>query len=146
MKKILFGLLGILVVIQFIRPNFTNPKVNEKIAIQADEKVMVLLKNTCFDCHSNEVIYPWYHNVAPVSWGMAAHIDNGRRALNFSTWADMNADIRTTRLKRAKQLISNGLMPKGSYAFMHPKAHLDTKDKKTLEQFFDQQLEQLKKS
>lgn len=51
MKKILFDLLEILVVIQFIRPNFTNPKVNEKIAIQADEKVMVLLKNACFDCH-----------------------------------------------------------------------------------------------
>ncbi|ARU47237.1 heme-binding domain-containing protein [Sulfurospirillum diekertiae] len=146
MKKILFGVLGILIAIQFIRPNFNNPKVDEKIALQADENVMVVLKNACFDCHSNEVQYPWYHNVAPVSWVMAAHIDSGRRAINFSTWADTNADQRITRLKRAKQLISNGLMPKGSYALMHPKAHLDTKDKKTLEQFFDQQLEQLKKS
>ncbi|QIR76070.1 heme-binding domain-containing protein [Sulfurospirillum diekertiae] len=146
MKKILFGVVGILMVIQFMRPNFNNPKVDEKIALQADEKVMVVLKNACFDCHSNEVQYPWYHNVAPVSWVMAAHINNGRRALNFSTWADTNADTRITRIKRAKQLISNGLMPKGSYELMHPKAHLDAKDKKILEEFFDQQLEQLKKS
>jgi len=146
MKKILFVVLGILVAIQFMRPHFTNPKVDEKLALQADENVKVLLKNACFDCHSNEVTYPWYHNVAPVSWVMAKHIDNGRRALNFSTWADMNTDVKITRLKRAKQLISNGLMPKGSYALMHPKAHLDQKDKETLEQYFDQQLDQLKKS
>jgi len=104
MKKALFGLLAIAIVIQFIRPNFHNPKVDERIALQADEKVMVVLKKACFDCHSNETTYPWYHNVAPVSWFMADHIDEGRKALNFSTWANINADIRIKRIERAKHL------------------------------------------
>lgn len=146
MKKALFGLLAIAIVIQFIRPNFHNPKVDERIALQADEKAMVVLKKACFDCHSNETTYPWYHNVAPVSWFMADHIDEGRKALNFSTWANINADIRIKRIERAKQLINNGLMPLGSYTFMHEKSKLNAEDKKTLEQFFDQQLQQLQQS
>lgn len=146
MKKILFGLFALVIVIQFIRPNFNNPKVDERIALKADYKAMVVLKKACFDCHSNETTYPWYHNVAPVSWFMADHIDEGRKALNFSTWANINADIRIKRIERAKQLINNGLMPLGSYTFMHEKSKLNAEDKKILEQFFDQQLQQLQQS
>lgn len=145
-KKILISVVGILVVIQFIKPNFNNPKIDERIALNADEKVMGILKNACYDCHSDETKYPWYHNVAPISWLMAGHIDKGRKALNFSEWINIGADIRTLRLKRAKQLIDNGLMPKESYLFMHEKAHLNQEDKKILDEFFEQQLQQLKQS
>jgi len=143
MKKIFFSVLAVIVVIQFFKPQFTNPNVDNKIALHADEKVMVLLKQACYDCHSNETIYPWYHNIAPVSWVMKDHIDEGREAINFSTWANINADIRLKRIKRAKQLVDNGLMPLGSYAWMH-KVHLNQADKETLDHFFDQQIEQLK--
>ena len=145
-KKIFVGVVGILVVIQFIKPHFNNPKIDERIALQADEKVISLLKNACYDCHSDETKYPWYHNVAPISWAMAGHIDQGRKALNFSQWANMDGNIRTIRVKRAKQLNDNGLMPKESYLWMHENAHLKQEDKKILDQFFDQQLQQLKKS
>lgn len=138
--------MGILVVIQFIKPNFNNPKIDEGIALNADDKVMGILKNACYDCHSDETKYPWYHNVAPVSWAIAGHINQGRKALNFSQWVNIGADIRTIKLKRAKQLIDNGLMPKESYLFMHENAHLNQDDKKILDGFFEQQLQKLKES
>ena len=145
MKKIFFGLLGILVAIQFIRPNFNNPNIDEKIALQADEKVMTVLKKACYDCHSNETNYPFAHNIAPASWVIADHVKEGRIALNFSQWETIDPTTKTTRIKRAKQLVRNGLMPIASYTMIHKEARLDSTEKEMLEQFFDTQLEKLKK-
>lgn len=144
MKKILFGLLGILVAIQFIRPTFSNANVDEKIALQADEKVMSVLKKACYDCHSDETKYPWTKNIAPASWVIADHIKEGRKALNFSQWEAIDAKLKTTRLKRAQQLVSNGLMPVPSYTMIHKEAKLNSDEKELLKHFFDTQLEKLK--
>ncbi|MDD3342756.1 MAG: heme-binding domain-containing protein [Sulfurospirillaceae bacterium] len=144
MKKILFGLLGILVAIQFIRPTFSNANVDEKIALQADEKVMSVLKKACYDCHSDETQYPWTKNIAPASWVIADHIKEGRKALNFSQWEAIDAKLKTTRLKRAQQLVSNGLMPVPSYTMIHKEAKLNSDEKELLKHFFDTQLEKLK--
>ena len=144
MKKIFFGLLGILVAIQFIRPNFNNPNIDEKMTLHADEKVMTVLKKACYDCHSNETNYLLAHNVAPASWVIANHVKEGRVALNFSQWENIDSTTKTTRIKRAKQLVSNGLMPIASYTMFHKEAKLDPSEKEILEQFFDKQLEKLK--
>ena len=145
-KKTFLWIFAIAVIIQFIRPDFKNPKVDETVALQADHKVMGVLKNACYDCHSNETKYPWYKNVAPVSWFMSDHINSGRKALDFSNWANIDTDTRLTRLKRAKHLIKVGLMPLGSYTWMHKEAILDEKQKETLEEFFDKEIQALQKS
>jgi len=146
MKKVLLWVVGIAVVIQFIRPDFKNPRVNPKLALSGDKEVMHILKNSCYDCHSNETKYPWYHNVAPVSWMMSSNIEGGRKALDFSNWASIDKQVKLKRLKRAKQLVNNEMMPKSEYLLIHDKAVLDTKKKETLEKFFDKEIKKLQKS
>jgi hypothetical protein len=143
MKKSVFWVLGIALVMQFIRPDFKNPLVDEKVALNTDPKIMNVLKNSCYDCHSSETKYPWYHNIAPVSWVMSDNIDSGRKAIDFSNWANMDAKVKVQRLERGKQLIANELMPKGEYVLMHKNAVLNNEEKQILEQFFDSQLKEL---
>lgn len=143
MKKILYWVVGIAIIIQFIRPDFKNPEVDDSIALHADPKVMGILKRSCYDCHSNETKYPWYHNLAPVSWVMSGHINDGRKALDFSNWANINTETKLKRLKRAKQLVNNELMPKSEYLLMHQDASLDKNAKEMLDKFFDSQMKKL---
>jgi hypothetical protein len=143
MKNVVFVVLGFAIAIQFIRPDFTNPAVDEKITLNGDPKVMSLLKTSCYDCHSNETKYPWYQNVAPVSWFLSDHIEQGRKALNFSNWANIDPNMRLKRLERAKQMISNDSMPKHEYLMMHKNAVLNNEEKQMLEDFFDSQIKEL---
>ncbi len=146
MKKTVYWVLGFAIAIQFIRPDFHNPKVNEEVALTTDTKVMSVLKTSCYDCHSNETKYPWYHNVAPMSWVMSNNINSGRKALDFSNWVNIDEKVKLERLQRAKQLVNNELMPKSEYVLMHKNAILNNEAKKTLEDFFDAQIQKLSKS
>jgi hypothetical protein len=143
MKIVVYFVIGFAIVIQLIRPDFKNPAIDEKVALNSDSHVMSVLKTSCYDCHSSETKYPWYHNVAPISWIMSNNIDNGRKALDFSNWANIDADVKLKRLERAKQLVNNELMPKHEYLMMHKNAVLNNEDKQTLEQFFDAQIKEL---
>ena len=137
MKKILYALLGIAILIQFIRPDFHNRGIDPDVALSADPSVMQVLKKSCYDCHSQETRYPWYTDIAPVSWIMANHIGQGRKALDFSNWANIPPVIKIERFTRAKQMINNHLMPKGLYALVHKNAVLTPEEKRMLEHFFD---------
>jgi hypothetical protein len=143
MQKIVYVVLGIAIAVQLIRPDFKNPPVDEKIALNTDAKVMTVLKKSCFDCHSSETQYPWYHNVAPVSWIMSDHIVRGRKALDFSNWENIDPAVKLKRLERAKQVINNDSMPKHDYLLMHKNAVLTNEEKEILEQFFDSQIKEL---
>src|SRR5215216_3654983 len=87
---------GVIVVVclfvmaQFKRPAKTNPVSDPSAALEAhvqiDPKVGAILKRSCYDCHSNNTRWPWYSNVAPVSWFVIDHVNEGRRDLNFSEW------------------------------------------------------------
>lgn len=97
MKKIfkiaLWAILGLLL-IQLIPIDRTNPPVNEKdnfVKVENTPKeVEVLLKKACYDCHSNETKYPSYAYIAPISWSIKHHINEGRKHLNFSVWNTYN--------------------------------------------------------
>ena len=143
MKKVLFWALGLAAAIQLVRPDFTNPPVDEKAALNTDPQVMAVLKNSCYDCHSGETKYPWYHHIAPVSWVMSDHITRGRKALDFSNWANIDPEIKLLRMERAKQLVSNDLMPKHEYLWMHENAALKPDEKEILNRFFDAQITEL---
>ncbi len=143
MKKVAYWVLGTAIVIQLIRPDFKNPIVDETIALKTDPKVMSILKTSCYDCHSNETTYPWYHHVAPMSWVMANNINEGRKALDFSNWENIDSKVKLERLERAKQLLNNELMPKSEYLLMHKNAILSNDKKKVLEDFFDSEIEKI---
>jgi len=143
MKKTIYWMLAAAIAIQLIRPDFNNPKIDHNVALNTDPKVMTVLKNSCYDCHSNETEYPWYHHVAPVSWLMSSNIAEGRKALDFSNWANIDPSVKIERLNRAKQLVNNDMMPKSEYLLMHERAVLNSEEKKILEDFFDKQIQSL---
>jgi cytochrome c551/c552 len=139
MKKILKWLLISLavafVVIQFIRPARTNPPVDETATLsarlQVTPEVEAILNRSCIDCHSHKTVWPWYSNVAPVSWLLVRDVNEGRRHWNVSNWpTDSRRSAR--RLDEMCEQVEHGEMPLSIYLTMHPTAKLSDADKKAL--------------
>jgi len=76
----------------------------------------------CFDCHSNQTVWPWYSNIAPASWLIQRDVDEGREHLNFSTWKPGDGD-------EASEMVASGKMPPFQYMLAHPEARLSDADK-----------------
>ncbi len=87
-----------------------------------------LAVTACFDCHSNQTEWPWYSNVAPLSWLVQRHVDKGRRQLNFSEWGS----TREQEADQSAQTVRNGSMPPFSYVLLHPGAALSDADRSKL--------------
>lgn len=141
MNKIILWVVGITIAIQLIRPDFINNPVDENITLHADSQVMSVLKTSCYDCHSNETQYLWYHNVAPVSWVLSSNIESGRKAINFSEWKNIDPKVKLERLERAKKVVNNNMMPKSEYVMMHENATLSLEQKQLLETFFEAEIQ-----
>jgi hypothetical protein len=122
--------------IQFYRPNRTNPPIIEsetlEATVQVPENVAAILKRSCNDCHSNETLYPWYSNVAPFSWLLNAHIEDGRRELNYSVWNTYSARKKRHKFDETCQQVTSGEMPHNQYLWIHGAARLSEEDKKIL--------------
>ena len=135
-KKILVLLLLAVVAMQFIRPDRSNPKVNpaEDLAAVANPPadVQAILKKACYDCHSNETVWPWYSNITPVNWFVVNHINEGREKLNFSTFGTLSPADRSEALGEAAEAVREGEMPMSSYVLLHPEAKLDATQRQNL--------------
>jgi hypothetical protein len=128
LKPILVGLLVTFVVIQFIaRPEKISEPVNENDIISVLEiegPIATMLKSACYDCHSDQPRYPWYASLAPVSWKIGEHIEEGRDELNFSKWATFSAKRRDHKLEEMVEEVEGGKMPQPNYVRMHSEAKL----------------------
>ena len=135
-KRILLLLLLAFVVIQFFRIDKSIPEFDPNgdfIAMNpGNEKGAVLLKNACYDCHSYETKYPWYAEVAPVSWVVGDHIKDGRRHLNFSIWSSYEPGKQAHKLEESLEEMERGKMPDPGYVKMHDEANLSEEDKNLL--------------
>lgn len=124
------------IAIQFSRPDLTNPPVVQAEALAATtevpENVAAILKRSCNDCHSNETVYPWYSNVAPFSWLLAEHIEDGRQELNFSVWNSYSAKKKRNKFEEICEQVMSGEMPHSQYLWLHSEARLSEEDKKIL--------------
>ena len=87
-RKILLLFLALFIIIQFFRP---VKNISEKVEAyhittryKVPDTVQQILKASCYDCHSNNTVYPWYAEVQPVAWWLNSHIEDGKRGLNFS--------------------------------------------------------------
>ena len=138
--KMLLIMIGVLLAIQLIRPEKTNPPVNESIALKAPKEVMTILKASCYDCHSDETKWPFYSDIAPISWSVIAHVNDGRKALNFSKWSEIDPETKTRRLKRAIKTVNNGMMPQFNYLMFHDEATLDNDKKQIIVDWCNAQL------
>lgn len=118
------------------RPDLTNPPVNEAMTIEAalhpPQSIMATLTRSCGDCHSNATKWPWYSHVAPMSWLVADHVLDGRRALNFSTFADIKHEFRAGMLEELAAEVKKGDMPLPSYTVIHRDAKLNDAERAAL--------------
>lgn len=95
-------------------------------------QVSAIVDRACRDCHSNQTEWPWYTNVAPVSWWITDHVNEGRKNMNISEWGKLASDRQDKKLRQICDQVEDGAMPLSSYLPMHPKAKLSDLDKKTL--------------
>lgn len=139
MKKFLkwffIGLLVVFVVIQFFRIDKSVPdydKAGDFVAMNpGNAEGATLLKSACYDCHSYETRYPWYAEVAPVSWAIADHVEEGREHVNFSLWGSYSSEDKSEILEESVEEIQEGKMPDPNYVKMHAEAEM-TESNKTL--------------
>ena len=134
-KKIGLGLFTGLVAIQFIQPgrnrsNNVLPTDIQRIYTVPD-KVLVVLQNSCYDCHSNNTQYPWYSFIQPGAWLLNYHIKNGKAMLNFSQFGELSNRRQQSKLQGIINQIKDGEMPISSYKLIHRNAVL-TPGQKTI--------------
>lgn len=134
-KQILFVLLIVFIVIQFMQParNQSGQVLQTEFSntYSIPNNVHVLFKNACFDCHSNNSSYPWYFYVQPVGWLLAKDIKDGKGKLNFDELGSMSSRRQISKLREVENRIKDGTMPLLMYQFMHPSARL-TEDERQL--------------
>ena len=139
-KKIFLGIVLLLLIIQLKSVDKTNPPIIQGqdffSNVMAPIEIKTTIKNACYDCHSHESKYPWYFNVAPISWWTKAHINGARENLNFSVWSTYNAKKRNHKLEEIADEIKDKKMPLKSYTWVHQEAKLNTKERETLIRFF----------
>ena len=111
-----------LLIIQFVPygKDHSNPPVNGEPA-WSSPRTRELMVNACFGCHSNSVEYPAYASVAPISWTVQSHIDEGREKVNYQEW-----NSRQREAEETIEVIKEGSMPPRYYTMFgkHPEAKL----------------------
>lgn len=129
------GLLVLAIVllgIQFIQPvrnqNGQVLAVDISRIYKVPDKVLMVLKNSCYDCHSNNTIYPWYAHIQPLRYMLDRHIAEGKETLNFSEFGTYSARKKRNKWRAISNSLIKGTMPISSYLLIHRKARLTDQD------------------
>lgn len=132
-KRILIILLALFLIIQFIpsdRPEVILDNPNDFLLnSEVPEKIQSLLRTSCYDCHSNETVYPWYAYVAPVSFLVSRDTRIGRGEFNFSDWEKLDKIEKAEMLDEMGEEVEEGEMPMKIYPITHPDAKLSESDR-----------------
>ena len=140
LKKTVIVIIGLLLIFQLFRIDKTTKPVDpatDFISVtQANSEVATILKTSCYDCHSNQPVYPWYTNVAPLSWWIKHHINEGSEHLNFSEWGNYKLKRKDHKLEECIEMIEEGEMPMSSYTLIHGNAKLNDAQKTLLINWF----------
>ena len=128
-KRILYIVLIVLVIIQFIRParNEGQADTPQDIthSVQVPAQVLTTLKASCYDCHSNHTVYPWYTNIQPVGWWLNSHVNDGKRHLNFSEFGNYDQKRMAHKLEETAEEVEEGHMPMPAYTLIHTDTELN---------------------
>lgn len=127
-RRLLLGLIASFALIQLVPygRDHTNPPVLAEPSWSSPE-VRALAVAACYDCHSNETRWPWYSQVAPVSWLVQHDTEEGRRELNFSEWSRPQR-----KASKAAKSVEKGQMPLFIYLPTHPEARLSAAERAQL--------------
>jgi heme-binding protein len=120
----------VFVAIQFVPVSRTNPPAQGEFRGSAE--LVSVLRRACYDCHSNETVWPWYSRVAPLSWVIAHDVNEGRAELNFSTWNQLSVDKQAKAMKESWKEVAEGEMPTWYYVALHSEARLSPNDQSVL--------------
>ncbi len=129
-KLVTSVIVGIFIILQLIPLNQSNPPIIQDA--NAPENVKNILLTSCYDCHSNETIWPWYSRIAPGSFLITHDVVEGREHLNFSEFADLNAFDSTDIADEILEVLEEGEMPIIPYLLLHPDASLSDSQTKVL--------------
>ncbi len=113
---------------QIIQVDKINPKYDKKDEIKAPKEVMNIFKRSCWDCHSNDTVWPWYASVAPFSWTIVKNVRNGRAYVNFSIWETYTNKQKDKKLEEIYRTM-NGAMPPAGYIRFHSDANITNEQK-----------------
>ncbi|WP_379965041.1 heme-binding domain-containing protein [Epilithonimonas sp. UC225_85] len=140
MKKVLIILLVAFVMIQFFQIDKTNPTNNDGMDFikikNTPEPIAKIIRSSCYDCHSNETEYPAYSYIQPFGWLVKDHIDEGRKEMNFSTFATYEPKRQAHKLEEAAEYVEQKKMPLESYTLGHPDAKLTDDQRRQLVDYF----------
>jgi hypothetical protein len=139
--------LVVFILIQFIQPapNVSNQVLSTDLTkiYNVPKNVQTVLKTSCYDCHSNNTIYPWYSHVQPFGWMLARHIRNGKAQLNFSEFGSYSLRRQKSKLKGTENSIKDGTMPLLSYVLLHKNAKLSKENKALIIDWIDKTTDSL---
>lgn len=131
----------VLLGMQFIQVDITPPP-SQKNEVIAPQEVATVLQKSCYDCHSNDTAMPWYGDVAPMSWFVRNHINDGRKVVNFSTFNDLPKIKQKDMYDRINKSVVIR-MPLPSYTWIHGDAKLSQKEKKMIQNWSKEALKKL---
>jgi hypothetical protein len=112
------------------------------IASNASPEVVSIMHQACYDCHSYDTKYPWYSNVAPISWWTKNHINEAREEINFNDWTHFSKKRQDKKMQACIEEVEEGEMPMQSYTWIHREARLSTAQKNILIAYFNSLLSQ----
>jgi len=128
LKRILWLLLIVLIIAQLFGPEKNQ---GDLVSIDAfyegtnpSENIKLILKESCFDCHSDVTRYPWYFNITPVNYWMAEHVNDAKKHFNFSNWEGNSVKRKDHKFEELIEMVEDKEMPLPSYTWTHSEAKL----------------------
>ncbi|MFN4284901.1 MAG: heme-binding domain-containing protein [Lacibacter sp.] len=144
LKKVLYGLAAVLVIIQFIRPKpnkAEGPQPNNiETVVALNDEVKGIFAKACYDCHTNNTKYPWYSMIQPVGWWLQNHVNEGKQHFNFDEFATYTPKKQKHKLEEIIETITKGEMPLESYTFIHRDAKLTPSEINAVKQWVQQSM------
>lgn len=131
------GVLALFLIIQLIPVERENPDTISQMEITAPPQVKTILKNSCYDCHSNQTNWPFYSYIAPISWFITDDVKEGRRHVNFSEWNKLSPEKKNRVKEELLEEITEDEMPLLSYRIMHADAKLSEEQKSILKEWVE---------
>lgn len=140
-KKLGVTLVILLLLLQFIQPSRTSGEAygakDITTVLNVPDNVKQILETSCFDCHSDKTVYPWYTYVQPVGLWIQNHVVEGREELNFSEFASYKLKRQRKKMNEISEMIHDGEMPLKAYTLIHWNASLSDAQKTALIQWAD---------
>lgn len=125
----------LLLLVGFVVAQFFSPKKNQSELSSFEPflqetnpspEVTKVLKESCFDCHSDVTRYPWYDKITPVNYWLADHVAEGKKEFNISAWDKYSTKKKDHKFEELIEMVENKEMPLRSYTYTHPEADLST--------------------